>query len=88
MNRKFRGSFNRDLKNIKNKVLQERIAQAIAAVEEAKSLQEVKNIQKLTDSADCFRIRVGEYRIGIFLDGDLVEFVRCLHRREFYRYFG
>jgi mRNA interferase RelE/StbE len=30
---------------------------------------------------------VGDYRIGISVEGDEVEFVRCLHRRDIYRYF-
>jgi len=31
--------------------------------------------------------RIGEYRIGVALEGSEVEFVRCLNRRDLYRYF-
>ena len=34
-----------------------------------------------------YRFRVGDYRIGIVIEEDTVVFVRCLHRREIYRYF-
>lgn len=36
---------------------------------------------------DAFRIRLGEYRVGILLDKDSIVLVRMLHRKEIYRYF-
>jgi mRNA interferase RelE/StbE len=39
-------------------------------------------------TADTFyRVRIGDYRIGLELAGDELIFVRCLHRKEIYRYF-
>ncbi|MFN7201715.1 MAG: type II toxin-antitoxin system RelE family toxin [Aphanizomenon sp.] len=32
-------------------------------------------------------MRVGNYRIGISVNNDLVTLVRILHRKEIYRYF-
>ena len=34
-----------------------------------------------------YRIRLGDYRIGIEVFGDRVEVMRVLHRKKFYRYF-
>ncbi|MBP7463649.1 MAG: type II toxin-antitoxin system RelE/ParE family toxin [Bacteroidales bacterium] len=34
-----------------------------------------------------FRIRTGDYRIGIYLDTDTVEFVRVLSRDKIYKVF-
>ncbi len=34
-----------------------------------------------------YRIRVGNYRIGLVLDEAEISFVRVLHRKEMYRYF-
>ncbi len=34
-----------------------------------------------------FRLRVGDYRIGLAVDGDTVDVVRVLHRRDIYRAF-
>ena len=34
-----------------------------------------------------YRIRVGDCRIGIEIQGKEVEVMRVLHRKEFYRYF-
>jgi mRNA interferase RelE/StbE len=56
-------------------------------VEEAKELANLSNVKKLNAPGSFFRIRIGDYRIGICLDGDTVEFVRVLPRRDLYRYF-
>ncbi len=34
-----------------------------------------------------YRIRVGDYRIGVEVVGDEILFVRILHRKDIYRYF-
>ncbi|MCY7282069.1 MAG: type II toxin-antitoxin system RelE/ParE family toxin, partial [Cyanobacteria bacterium CAN_BIN43] len=36
---------------------------------------------------DHYRIRLADYRVGIIRQGDSLEMMRVLHRREFYRYF-
>jgi mRNA-degrading endonuclease RelE of RelBE toxin-antitoxin system len=36
---------------------------------------------------DRYRIRIGDYRVGIEVNGDVIEVMRVLHCREFYRYF-
>ena len=48
----------------------------------------LSSVTKLSGgSGDFYRIRVGDYRLGLELEGEEVVFVRCLHRREIYRYF-
>lgn len=45
--------------------------------------------QKLTGYITYYKIRVGDYRIGLHIDSSeqLIEFQRVLHRREIYRKF-
>ncbi len=45
--------------------------------------------QKLTGYQTYYKIRVGDYRIGLHIDigQQQVEFQRILHRREIYRQF-
>jgi mRNA interferase RelE/StbE len=48
----------------------------------------IHNLKKLrAASGSYYRIRIGEYRIGLIFSGGIVTFVRCLHRKEIYRYF-
>jgi len=83
----FEASFARDLKNIKNKVLLKRIEQTITEVKAAASLNEIKNLTKMRGYPTFFRIRIGDYRIGLGVLNDEVIFVRALHRKDIYRYF-
>jgi mRNA interferase RelE/StbE len=41
----------------------------------------------LQDHEHTYRIRVGDYRIGIYYDSDEVQLMRFLHRKEIYRKF-
>ncbi|HNQ67471.1 MAG TPA: type II toxin-antitoxin system RelE/ParE family toxin [Bacteroidales bacterium] len=84
---KFRQKFEQDLESINNKKVLSAIARAIESVENCTKLSELSNIKKLKASKGYFRIRIGNYRIGIFLDKDCVEFVRVLSRDKIYKYF-
>jgi mRNA interferase RelE/StbE len=59
----------------------------ILEIEDADNLEDVSNVKKLKAEGDYYRIRVGDYRIGILINEDVVVFVRVLHRKEVYRYF-
>ncbi len=83
----FRKSFARDLKKIKDPELLDRIRRVIEEVEAADNLQAIGNVKKIAGSESFYRIRVGDYRIGIAVEGHLVDFVRCLSRRDLYRFF-
>lgn len=83
----FRKTFEKDLIKLRSKALLNKVRASIESVEAATTLAEVANIKKLKGEDGYFRIRIGNYRIGLFLKDDTLRFVRVLHRREFYRYF-
>ena len=83
----FRSSFNRDLKRIKDESILQKIKEYIHKAEEANSLQDIDHIKKISGSSGYYRIKLHEYRIGVFVSGGEIEFVRCLHRREVYKFF-
>jgi mRNA interferase RelE/StbE len=84
---RFKESFVRDLRALKEKALRGRIRTLIEDVERASSLGEVANLKKLRSGGAYYRIRIGDYRVGVALEEDVAVFVRMLHRREIYRYF-
>ena len=84
MNVQFRASFAKDLRN---KEVLGRVKEAIEHVEQAQNLQDIANLKKLKGGGNYYRIRIGEYRIGLEIEGEIVVFVRCLNRKEVYRYF-
>jgi mRNA interferase RelE/StbE len=63
------------------------VQDVIEQVAQAESLQEMTNVKKLQGEPDYYRVRVGDYRLGLSLEGDTVVFVRFLHRKDVYRYF-
>jgi mRNA interferase RelE/StbE len=83
----YRASFARDLRAIQNRSLLNRIRTIIESVEKAESLDGVPGLKKLHARGHYYRIRLGDYRIGLAIEKDTVTFVRALHRREVYRYF-
>lgn len=87
MNTFFRESFDRDLAAVTDPGLLRRIQKMIEQVEAARSFQEIPNLKRLEAKGKYFRIRLGDYRVGLVFEQGAVTFVRCLHRREIYRYF-
>jgi mRNA interferase RelE/StbE len=84
---RFKASFKKDLRNIENKDMLNRIRDVIEQTEKVQSLQDITNIKKLKGASTYYRIRVGDYRVGLTVEGDEITFVRCLDRKEIYRYF-
>ena len=87
MKTEFKESFARDLKVVRDKSLLGRVKEAIGEVEKASSLAKLTNLKKLKGRKNYFRLRVGDYRIGIALEDDTVIFVRFLNRKDIYKYF-
>ncbi len=83
----FKSSFAKDLKKLKEKDLKAQVGQVIELVEKARTLQEIKDVKKLKGGDRYYRIRVGDYRVGLTLEGDTVTFARFLHRKDIYTYF-
>jgi len=82
----FKESFLRDLRVVKNRDLLARIKQVIQEIESAQTSQDLPNLKKLKGERN-YRIRVGDYRIGLKLEGDLATFIRILNRKDIYKYF-
>jgi mRNA-degrading endonuclease RelE of RelBE toxin-antitoxin system len=83
----FRKSFGRDLRKVSDRTIRERVEEIIEQVERAKTLEKVPNVKKLRGYDLYYRIRVGDYRIGIRVDRDTIIIIRLLHRKDMYRYF-
>ena len=83
----FEKSFGRDLKKIKDKRLLTQVQETIDQVESAASINDVSNLKKMQGFDAYYRIRVGDYRIGIEISEGQVIFVCFLNRKDIYRYF-
>ena len=87
MNIRIDTTFDKDLRKIKSKPLEQNVALLIREIIAAKALTDLRNIKLLKGSDVHYRIRLGDYRVGLILSGATVILVRILHRKEIYRFF-
>lgn len=64
-----------------------RLETVIYQVRKAPNLMAVRNLKKLEGKQGYYRIRVGNFRIGFEMIGGTAIFLRCLDRKDVYRYF-
>lgn len=83
----FTKQFEKDVRKTADKNLAYRIELVIFEVKTAKEFSSIHNLKKLSGFKNYYRIRIGDYRIGIFINKDVIEFSRFMHRKEIYRYF-
>ena len=87
MNTLFLSQFEKDIEKIRMESVKDDIADAIEQVERAEEQSAIVNLKKLKGFKTAYRIRIGDYRIGVFINGDTVEFARVVHRRDIYKFF-
>lgn len=87
MKAKLKKAFIKDIKAIQRKT-RERIEDFIFhVVPEVDSITELKNVKKISGYTNYYRIRFGDYRVGLEHREDKIVFYRALHRKDIYRYF-
>ncbi|MEO8823579.1 MAG: type II toxin-antitoxin system RelE/ParE family toxin [Ginsengibacter sp.] len=71
--------------------IQEKIGDAIGILEKSKRLEEsgldYRKMSGQKKGENFYRIRTGEYRIGVELKPPSIIFITVLHRSEIYRHF-
>ena len=83
----FTPRFRRDLRRQRNPEIRRRVEQAILDLEAAPSLAAVSGAARLRAPGLFYRVRIGNYRIGLTVEGDTLVLIRFLHRRDMYRVF-
>ena len=79
--------FTRDLRRVRSSELRQRVLRKIEELEGASVITEVRGIARMAGEETYYRIRIGEYRLGLAVEGDEVTLLRFLHRREIYQFF-
>jgi mRNA interferase RelE/StbE len=79
--------FQKQVENCKDKHIRSKVLDIIQAVIASESLNEFVNLKKLIGFKNKYRIRIGNYRIGIVLEDKTVIFAAFDHRSDIYKYF-
>jgi len=84
---RFEESFEKDLLKLKDKKVKKKLTQVIQNLKRAEKLDEISNLKKLEGYKYFYRIRLGNYRIGLEKDKVIVIITRILLRKDIYKYF-
>lgn len=79
--------FGKQVDKCKDKKIKARLYKIIRNVQIADNISEIKNINKLKGYKDIYRIRMGDYRIGIFFQNEKIILATFEHRSDIYKYF-
>ena len=84
----FEKRFAKDLKKIKDKYVLYELKAIIEKISRVKSLLELDmNIKRMRSNPNYWRIKIGDYRVGLEKEKDKLIFVRILHRKDIYKNF-
>lgn len=85
----FKNSFLKALQKVKDPVLRDAIFEVITNAENSETLSNIPNLKKLKGYTIYYRIRLGNYRIGLKWDNaeQTLYFVTFDHRKDIYKNF-
>ena len=79
--------FYRDTRRIRSRDLSSRLERTIAELRAASSIMEVRGVQPMTGQQNYYRIRIGDYRLGLKLEDNTAVLLKFGHRQDFYSRF-
>jgi len=80
-------SFEKDLRKLKEKKVKSGLLNVIEQIKVCEGMTGIKNLKKIKGVKKFYRVKIGDYRLGIKIQGRTVTFIRFLHRKEIYRFF-
>jgi mRNA interferase RelE/StbE len=83
----FLSKFNDDLDSISQLSAKIAIKKVIESIEASESIRQIQNAKKLVGYKNAYRVRVGNYRIGFYLENNLVQLARVKNRKDIYKLF-
>ena len=87
MNVRYQKRFLKDLARIPSK-RRKRIEQFVFdEVPSLGAISESGKVEQMTGYPGFYKVRFGDYRIGLKIQNDTVFFERVLHRKDIYRFF-
>ncbi|GAB1370917.1 hypothetical protein MASR1M45_09790 [Candidatus Kapaibacterium sp.] len=83
----FLAKFNKDLDRILDNQIKLKVIEIIEEIELSEKLSDLSNVKKLSGFKNAYRIKLGDFRIGIFNVKSTIEFARIVHRKDIYKVF-
>jgi mRNA-degrading endonuclease RelE of RelBE toxin-antitoxin system len=67
--------------------LKQSLKVVILGIEAAEILSEIPNIKKLKGFSTAYRIRINDYRLGLYYNNGVIEIARLVKRNDIYKVF-
>ncbi|MFN3909202.1 MAG: type II toxin-antitoxin system RelE family toxin [Flavobacterium sp.] len=83
----FEKSFSKSLDKINNKLILKKIEEAIVNCENSNKLSEIKYLKKLKGHKTYYRIKLNDYRVGVEIINNEINFIIACHRKDIYKLF-
>jgi len=83
----FTKRFSRQLDREHDTVLLDKLRTVVSMVMDAATVQDILGLKKMKGHPSAYRIRLGDYRIGIFIEDGRVLFAAFEHRKDIYNKF-
>jgi len=83
----FKASFRKDFSKHKDPKLAKVMLGVIDEVAAAEKLSDIKSLKKLKNHKTAYRIRIGDYRIGLVIIDKTAIFAAFAHRKDIYKRF-
>ncbi len=84
----FDKAFYKSLSKLKNPSVAREVEAVIESIQSSQSVREIPQIKKLQGFKNFYRLRIGDYRLGIELeDSQTVRFIIIANRKDIYKYF-
>lgn len=82
-----RKSFEKDIEKISNKKLAKQVSVLIQELENCHTLSEIHHVKKMKAEGNYYRIRIGNYRLGLKQEQQTLVLLRFMDRKDIYTYF-
>jgi len=83
----FTKRFSRQLDRERNEALRDKLRRVVSTVMDAAAVQDIPGLKKLKGHPSAYRIRLGDYRVGLFIEDGRALFAAFEHRKEIYNSF-
>jgi len=83
----YKRTFIRDLSSLPEQVKEKIQTIVFNEIPNMQDISQISGLKKIRGHKRYYRIKIGDYRIGIEIRENTIVFMRVLHRKDIYRYF-
>jgi mRNA interferase RelE/StbE len=83
----FTKTFSKQIDSLRDEILITRLSKTVQNVILANTLKDIVNLKKMKGHQTAYRIKIGNYRIGLFFEEGIIIFAYLAHRKDIYNRF-